>query len=186
MRIVDRLEAVLFVADSPLDLNTLARAVDASEGQAEQALEVLQHRYSERGALQLVQIAGGYQISTKPEFAELVGSFLKPQRSRLSKSLLEVLAIVAYRQPVTISEIDSLRGVQSDYALRGLLDRRLIREVGRKPGPGRPMLYGTSKQFLHHFRLNDLSDLPDLGPDLYKVASTGERSLFESGESSVH
>jgi segregation and condensation protein B len=91
------------------------------------------------------------------------------------------LAIVAYRQPITSAEIEQVRGVQSDYAIRSLLDRRLIQERGRKATPGRPMIYGTSQQFLHHFHLNDLSELPQLesGPAVLS-ASTGERSLFES------
>lgn len=187
MRIVDVLEALLFVADSPTTLAQLAGAADATEGQAEQALEVLQHRYQERGALQLVKLAGGYQIATKPEFAETVAAFVKPQRHRLSRSLLEVLAIVAYRQPITLAEIEAVRGVQSDYALRGLLDRRLLRELGRKRVPGRPYLYGTSKEFLHHFQLNDLSELPALeaGP-LLERPGTGEPSLFESEPHRVH
>lgn len=187
MKIVEQAEAILFVADAPVSLNQLARSLDATEGQVEQALEVLQHRYEERGALQLVKLAGGYQMGTKPEFAELVGSFLKPQRSKLSRSLMEVLAIVAYRQPITMAEIETIRGVQSDYSVRGLLDRRLIQEVGRRTTPGRPVLYGTGKQFLHHFQLNDLSELPQLEQgQLLEVSTTGERSLFEAEVHRVH
>lgn len=187
MTIVDQIEAVLFVADSPLSTQSLARAVDGTEGQVDQALEVLQQRYGERGALQIVQLAGGFQLSTKPLHAELIGAFLKPQRSKLSRSLLEVLAIVAYKQPVTMAEVEGIRGVQSDYAIRGLLDRRLVREVGRKPTPGRPILLGTTKQFLHQFHLNDLSELPAIDDSmLVRAASTGERSLFEPETHEVH
>jgi segregation and condensation protein B len=101
-------------------------------------------------------------LSTRPEFADVIANFLKPQKQKLSRSLLEVLAIVAYRQPITLGEIESVRGVQSDYGLRQLLERRLIHEVGRKQTPGRPVLYGTTQEFLHKFNMADLSQLPPL------------------------
>lgn len=164
MQIVDAVEAILFVADAPVSLNGLAQAIQATEGQVEQALDVLRDRLEKQGATQLIQIAGGYQICTKPEHAELIANFLKPQRQKLSRSLMEVLAIVAYRQPLTMAEIDEIRGVQSDYSLKSLLERRLIHEVGRRKSPGRPMLYGTTQQFLHQFKLNTLKELPDLAP----------------------
>jgi len=131
-------------------------------GQIEQALEVLSERLGQQGPLHLVKLAGGYQIATKPEFGQAIANFLKPQRQRLSRSLMEVLAIVAYKQPLTMAEIDQIRGVQSDYSVKALLERRLIQEVGRRHAPGRPMLFGTSQQFLHQFKLNDLSQLPAL------------------------
>lgn len=185
MNIVESLEAILFVSDSPVSLNTLARTLDVTEGQIEAALEVLQQRLSERSALQVIQIAGGYQLSTRADFAHLIGAFLKPSRQRLSRSLMEVLAIVAYRQPITAAEIEVIRGVSSDYAIRALADRRLIHEMGRMQAPGRPTLYGTTKQFLHQFRLNDLSELPALdSAGLVRIASTGEASLFDSLEPS--
>lgn len=165
MNIVEAVEAVLFVADSPVPLNVLARSIQATEGQTEQALEVLQERLSKQGALQVIKIAGGYQMCTLPAFAGIVADFLKPQRSKLSRSLMEVLAIVAYRQPLTLAEIDQVRGVHSDYAVKSLLERRLVREMGRRKAPGRPMLFGTTQQFLHQFNLNSLADLPPLAPD---------------------
>lgn len=157
---VEALEAVLFVANGPQSLSTLARAVGLTEGQTEQALDVLEARLSERGALSLVRIAGGFQLSTKPEFSDLVSSFLKPQRQKLRRGLLEVLAIVAYRQPVTLAEIERVRGVQSDHAVRSLVDRGFLRECGRKALPGRPYLYATTQEFLHQFGLRSLEDLP--------------------------
>jgi len=125
-------------------------------------MEILEARLEEQGSLRLAKLAGGYQLCTKPEYANLIAAFLKPQRQRLSKSLLEVLAIVAYRQPITMGEIEQVRGVQSDYSVRVLMERRLIRDVGRKKVPGRPVLYGTTQEFLHQFKLNDLKELPDL------------------------
>lgn len=157
---LDTLEALLFVANAPVPLAELASAAGLTEGQTEQALEIIAERYQAKGALQLLKIAGGYQLSTKPDFAERIANFLKPQRQRLGRSLMEVLAIVAYKQPITQAEIDQVRGVQSDYGVRSLLERRLIAEVGRKQTAGRPFLYGTTQQFLHQFNLNDLSELP--------------------------
>jgi segregation and condensation protein B len=156
----DSVFALLFVADSPTPAATLATASGLSEGQVEQAIEVLRERLDREGPLQLVRLAGGYQLSTRPEYAEMILGFLKPQRQRLGRSLMEVLAIVAYRQPLTVAEIDEVRGVQSDHSVRALLERRLIHEVGRRQSPGRPILYGTTQQFLHQFKMDDLSELP--------------------------
>lgn len=165
MTLVDQLEALLFVSEAPAKLNDLARTLQVTEGQAEQGLEVLSERLDSAGALKLVKIAGGYQLATKAEFAELVGAYMKPQKQRLSRSIMEVLAIVAYKQPITSGEIEVIRGVQSDYGLRNLLERNLVCEVGRKAAPGRPILYGTTQQFLHQFNLDGLTQLPQLEVD---------------------
>lgn len=164
--VVDSVEALLFVADSPAVPTAIAQALGLTEGQIEQALELLDERLSRSGSIQLVKLAGGYQLSTKPEYAEAIAAFLKPQRQKLSRSLMEVLAIVAYKQPITIAEVDAIRGVQSDYGVRSLLERRLIQEVGRKPVPGRPVLLGTTQQFLHQFNMSDLDQLPPLEEEL--------------------
>ena len=166
MQIVDQLEALLFATAAPVKAAELAPALEATEGQVEQALEILKERLERGGALQLIQIAGGYQLCTKPEFAESIARFLKPQKHRLGRSLLEVLAVIAYKQPITQAEIDAVRGVQSDYGVHALLERGLVHEVGRKETPGRPYLYGTTQEFLHQFNLNDLSDLPPLSAGL--------------------
>ncbi len=164
-KIIDQIEALLFVADQPATTAALAQALQVTEGQIEQAIEVLEARLEERGSLRVVKLAGGYQLCTKPDHAAVIATFLKPQRQRLSKSLLEVLAIIAYRQPITMAEIEQVRGVQSDYSVRALMERRLIQDVGRKKVPGRPVLYGTSQEFLHQFKLNDLKELPQIDPD---------------------
>jgi len=162
LNVVDSVEALLFVAEAPAGVDQLALALGLTEGQIAQALEVLEARLEERGSLCVVKLAGGYQLSTKPEYAEEVGRFLKPQSGKLSKSLMEVLAIVAYRQPITLAEMEQVRGVQSDYSVRALVERRLLTEVGRKHTPGRPVLYGTTDEFLHQFKLNSLKELPPL------------------------
>ncbi|HMS54066.1 MAG TPA: SMC-Scp complex subunit ScpB [Fimbriimonadaceae bacterium] len=159
---VDALEALLFVSDSPQPLASLARAMDLTEGQTEQALELLEERMNERGSLTLMKIAGGYQLATKPFFSDLIANFLRPQRQKLRRNLLEVLAVVAYRQPVTVGDIEKVRGVQSDHVVRTLVERRLLRECGRKKAPGRPFLYATTQEFLHQFGLKSLDDLPPI------------------------
>jgi segregation and condensation protein B len=179
MSLPDQLEALLFVADQPAPVRTLAVALQVTEGQVEQALEILEARLEERGSLRLVKLAGGYQLATKPEFGNLIATFLKPQRQRLSKSLLEVLAIVAYKQPITMAEIESVRGVQSDYSVRALVERRLLQDVGRKSVPGRPVLYGTTQDFLHQFKLNSLEDLPELDSSQGDVAEVVAKTLFD-------
>lgn len=174
MTLTDQLEALLFVSEAPARLAELARAIGVTEGQVEQGLEVLAERLEERSALKLVKIAGGYQLATKAEFSELVGLYLKPQKQKLSRSVMEVLAIVAYKQPITTAEIEVIRGVQSDYGVRVLQERNLICEIGRKQTPGRPVLYGTTAQFLHQFNLDTLNQLPHLEVDALPMPEISE------------
>ena len=155
------LECVLFIATEPVPIKMLGEVLQANEEQVQSALCVLEERLQASG-LQLVQVAGGYQLCTRPEFAEVVARYLQPQPSKLSRAALETVAIIAYRQPITLPEIEAIRGVQSDGVIRTLLQRGLIQEMGRKGTAGRPMLYGTTPQFLHYFGLNSLEDLPDL------------------------
>lgn len=160
--LVGRIEAMLFVAEAPVSLPLLAQLLGVPEGTVEEGIALLNARLADQSAVMVLRIAGGYQLSTRPEYAELVERFLKPQHQRISRSLLEVLAIVAYRQPVTQAEVETVRGVQSDYGLRTLVERGLIKEVGRRESPGRPILYGTTQQFLHQFNLDNLAELPDV------------------------
>jgi segregation and condensation protein B len=128
------------------------------------AIQSLIEDYGERsGGLQLREIAGGWQISTRPEHHEYVRAYLKSKPSaKLSLASLETLAVIAYKQPVTVPEILEIRGVQSPSAIKTLLDKRLIVAKGRKETVGRPMMYGTSKEFLIQFGLKDLSELPSI------------------------
>ena len=151
------------MADSPATPEELAQALGIPVYEVEEGLEKLGGRLTHTSALQLVRIAGGYQICTKSDYAEVIARFLQPQPHRLSRSLMEVLAVVAYRQPITGAEVAAVRGVDSDYGLRQLVEKRLICEVGRKSAPGRPVLYGTTQQFLHTFNLQSLHDLPAVG-----------------------
>src|SRR5206468_7995967 len=112
-------------------------------------------------AFRIVKVAGGYQFSTLPKFAYWLGRMVKERSKRkLSQAALESLAVIAYKQPVTKPEIEAIRGVNADYVLRSLMERNLVTIIGRAATPGRPLLYGTTREFLKHFGLNDLSELP--------------------------
>jgi segregation and condensation protein B len=156
---------LIYVSEEPITLKQLAAIL---EGEAtddiQAAVEQLSAEFNSRGGgLELRQLAGGYRLTTRPELSEYVRRYLKSQPSaRLSLAALETLAVIAYKQPITIPEILEIRGVTSTSAIKTLLDRRLIVARGHKPVVGRPMLYGTSKEFLIHFGLNDLSELPNL------------------------
>ncbi len=155
-------ESLLFAADKPLTVLQLRhltgeRKLDAIQG----ALDALIEDYRERGVV-LGELAGGYQFRTHPTSAEYVQRLIAGRPVRLSRAQLETLAIIAYRQPVTRPEIDEIRGVDCGGTLKLLLDRSLIRVLGKKEEPGRPLLYGTSKEFLEFFNLRDLRDLPTL------------------------
>jgi len=155
------LEAVLFMAAEPLPEDELAEILGVTPSEFAALAQQLAGDYANRG-LQLTRIAGGYQVSTRPEYGSFVAKLHKPERFRLSRAALETLAIVAYKQPATRPEIDAIRGVNSDSALDTLLQYELVCEVGRKDAPGRPLLYRTTEQFLGHFGLNSLEDLPVL------------------------
>ncbi len=168
-QLMNAVEAILFASPGPATVGQLAEAVQASPNQVEVALAGLQREYAERG-LRLQSDRGQAQLTTAPEFAEPVQRFLQlDSRTRLSRAALEVLAIISYRQPVTRPEIDAIRGVNSDTALRTLLRHGMIEETGRSPGPGRPILYATGTEFLQHFGLSSLEELPEL--DFEQLAS---------------
>ncbi len=164
--IVDTLLAILFAVPKPVAIESIAETLGLSHAAVRGGLEKLRGQLELAGPLQVVEIQEGFQLSTKPDFAPILAQILRPEPQKLSRSMMETLAIVAYKQPVTSSEIEAIRGVQSDYSLKALIDRGLIEDVGRKQTPGRPILYGTSAVFLHHFNLKAISDLPKLGLDL--------------------
>ncbi|MDH7601085.1 MAG: SMC-Scp complex subunit ScpB [Armatimonadota bacterium] len=156
------IECMLFVSTEPLNVNQLADALQVEPEKVEDALSALERRLDATSGLQLMRIAGGYQLCTRPEYADYCSAILQPARKKLSKAALETLAIIAYRQPCTQPEIEAVRGVSVDGVIKTLLDRCLIKEAGRKQAPGRPILYATTPEFLQYFGLNDLSELPDI------------------------
>ena len=162
--IVSIVEVLIFVADEPITVKLLSEVLGEDKETVEAAVEELRGEYEQReGGLQLREIAGGWQISTRTEFHDEVRKFLKTRPSaKLSLAALETLAVVAYKQPATIPEILEIRGVQSASAIKTLLDKKLIVAKGRKETVGRPMQYGTSKDFLIQFGLKDMSELPSI------------------------
>lgn len=159
------LEALLFVTAEPIPVTRFLALLGAVTKQdVDQALESLAQDYEQEGrGLQLAEVAGGYRIVTKAEFAPWLKRLEKAKApSKLSRSALESLAIIAYKQPIVRAEVEQIRGVETSGVIRTLLERKLVRIVGRKEEPGRPIMYGTTKFFLEHFGLRDLSQLPPL------------------------
>lgn len=172
--LVALVEALIFVSEEPIGTKLLADILGEEKGAIQAAVEQLSAEYVERSSgLQIREIAGGYQIATRPEFHEEIRAFLKTRPSaKLSLASLETLAVIAYKQPVTVPEILDIRGVQSATSIKTLLDKRLIVAKGRKEAVGRPMQYGTSKEFLIQFGLKDLSELPSI-EDFEDLVSSG-------------
>jgi segregation and condensation protein B len=157
-----KIEAMLFVAAEPVTTAQLATALDVSPSVVERGLNELESSLATRG-LRLQRHAGRFQLTTAPQLSELIERFLGLEATtHLSRAALETLAIIAYQQPVTRPQIDSIRGVNSDSMMKSLLSKGLILESGRADGPGRPILYSTTPEFLQHFGLNSILEMPPL------------------------
>lgn len=156
------IEGILFVSPTPVSARRLQGILDGlSLSEIKSYLQKLQNAYEQRGgALEVKEVAGGFQIYTRPELSPWIRRFTSKKPVRLSRPSLETLAIVAYNQPISRAEIEAIRGVDSQKAIRSLLEKGMIRVVGRKEVAGRPLLYGTTRRFLEHFGLKDLSSLP--------------------------
>ena len=173
-----RLEALLFVAPGAVSYSQLAAALEISTREVEAGLAELEAFYAGRG-LRVQRHAGRVQLTSSPEMAPLVERFLGLEAtSRLSRAALEALAIVAYQQPVTRPQVDAIRGVNSDGVLKGLLYKGLVEEIGRAESPGRPILYSTTPDFLQHFGLNSLEELPPLSQEA--VEGPAEEGIDEA------
>jgi segregation and condensation protein B len=160
--IADIIESLLFVSDEPLSLDKLKSILETVESkEIKSSLQVLADRYESRGGgFSLYEVAGGWQLRSRPEYNPWIKRLLQPSPQRLSKPALETLAIVAYNQPIIRADIEHIRGVDCGGVLRQLMERKLIRVLGRKEIPGRPLIYATTKLFLETFGLKDLRDLP--------------------------
>jgi segregation and condensation protein B len=158
------IEALIFVSEEPLSVKTMAEVLREDRAVVEAAVADLAKEFNGRnGGLQLREVAGGWQFATRPEYHEHVRAYLKSRPSaKLSIASLETLAVIAYKQPVTVPEILEIRGVQSPSSIKTLLDKKLIVAKGRKETVGRPMMYGTSRDFLLQFGLKDLTELPSM------------------------
>ena len=150
------LEALLFVACEPLSVSDLAKLLAVQKDAIQEALDGLQREYAQRG------FAGGYQFMTPEEFAPLVEKLYRPKYQQLSAAAMETLAIIAYKQPITRAEVSAIRAVDCDGVINTLLEKKLIREVGRVNSAGRAILYGTGEEFLSFFGIDSLDDLPEL------------------------
>jgi segregation and condensation protein B len=161
-RAVQVLEALFFAAEKPLDVPTLLEATQFSQELLQAGMAELQKRYAPGGGVVLADLGGRWQLRTEAQVGAYVRRMLQVKPMRLTRAALETLAIIAYRQPITRPEIEDLRAVDSGAVTKALLERKLIRILGKKDEPGRPLLYGTSKEFLELFNLRDLTQLPTL------------------------
>ena len=157
-------EAILFVTGNAVEKKDICRAMEISEAELEETLDALESGYDfERRGLRLLRFGAHVQLATRPDYAPYVEKLLQPvQKQSLSQAVMETLAVIAYRQPVTKAEIEQIRGVKCDYSVQSLVAKGLIEEVGRKEALGRPILYGTTDAFLRHFCLTSLSELPEI------------------------
>ncbi|MDZ5252748.1 SMC-Scp complex subunit ScpB [Clostridium sp. LIBA-8841] len=159
------IESLLFVSGEPLALKDICRIVEEDFKYVEDLMRELMNIYNGDGArgIKLISLNGTYQLVTKTKNSEHVQKLLKKNvRQSLSQASLESLAIICYKQPITRVEIDEIRGVKSESAIQRLVEKNLVEETGRLEVPGRPILYGTTDEFLRHFALNDLGDLPSI------------------------
>ena len=167
-RLAQHIESLIFSTDQPVTLKEIKSCLEEvfeaqfTEEELLEAIGQLKERYEQDGyAFSINEIAEGYQFLTKPAFHNTVGTYLRQTtRKRLSRAALETLSIIAYKQPVTKTEMERIRGVSCDYSIQKLLEKELVAIVGRDEGPGRPLLYGTSDKFMDYFGLKSLRDLP--------------------------
>jgi segregation and condensation protein B len=182
--LLQALEALLFVSDEPVPAVTIAQSLGVERREADELCDELARSYEERSAgLVLRNVAGGWRLTTHPDTAPVVEAYvLSSRHARLTKAALETLSIIAYKQPVTRHQISGIRGVNSDGVLRALQDRGLVAEVGREETPGRPVLYGTTPEFLERLGLPSLSSLPSLAPLLGQAAAGSDAPADAAGE----
>ena len=175
------IESLLFVAEDPLTIDSIKKVLDSTDSNAiRNVLNELSIEYEARkGGFFLREVAGGYQIRTRPEYSQWIRRLLRPNPFRLSNAALETLAIVAYKQPVIRSDIEHIRGVDCGGILRMLLERKLVRVIGRKEIPGRPIIYATTKKFLELFELKDLNDLPS-PKEIEELGNSSSESLAQT------
>ena len=176
------IESLLFVAEEPLSVQQLKAILETDDADAiRSALQELADEYDRRGGgFEIQEVAGGFQFRTRSEYSEWVKKFLKPSPAKLSRAALETLAIIAYKQPIIRADVEHIRGVDCGGVLRMLLEKKLVRVLGRKDIPGRPMIYGTTRQFLEVFNLKDLRDLPS--PKEIESLGTEVDNLFSTSD----
>lgn len=172
--IINQVEALIFTSEQSItinDIQTCLNAVNGTETDKEligEAIKAIKSRYEQDiYSFELVEIGGGYQFLTKPQYRDTISKMLQQKsKKRLSTAAMETLAIIAYKQPITKAEVENIRGVNSDYSVQKLLEKDLIEISGKSEGPGKPVLYSTSKTFMDYFGINSPRDLPQL-KDIY-------------------
>jgi len=179
-------EAILFVTGNAVEKKEICRAMELTEGELEETLDALESGYDfDRRGLRLLRFGAHVQLATRPDYAPYVEKLLQPvQKQSLSQAVMETLAVIAYRQPVTKAEIEQVRGVKCDYSVQSLMTKGLIEEVGRKEALGRPILYGTTDAFLRHFCISSLSDLPEI--DFSRLAAKLEADKSDAEMPAAH
>ena len=174
-------EAILFVTGNAVEKKEICRALDLTDKELEETLDALESGYDfDRRGLRLLRFGAHVQLATRPDYAPYVEKLLQPvQKQSLSQAVMETLAVIAYRQPVTKAEIEQIRGVKCDYSVQSLTAKGLIEEVGRKETLGRPILYGTTDAFLRHFCISSVAELPeiDFSALAAKLSSAGENQM---------
>lgn len=186
-RLSQYIESLIFVSDRPITFalikQSIEKYVDAKVDSAdiEKAIDSLVEKFQDENfAVEIIEINNGYKFMTKGAYHGVVGSYIKLQSSkRLSTAALETLAIIAYQQPVTKSEMEKIRGVSCDYSVQKLLEKELVDIAGRSEGPGRPLLYATSDRFMEYFGLRDISDMPKLKDIKTADSEIGEQAPLE-------
>lgn len=169
------IEAILFVTGEPVSQKEICECFKVTYFQLEEAAEILKQKYSGDSGILFLSYGDSLQLSSNPACKEQVEAMLNPvQRKSLSQASLEVLSIIAYKQPITRGEIEEIRGVKCDYSVMWLLQKGLIQELGRKETLGRPVLFGTTDLFLRHFGLESINDLPERGPELEALVEPEE------------
>ena len=177
-------EAILFVTGNAVEKKEICRALELTEAELDETLDALESGYDfDRRGLRLLRFGAHVQLATRPDYAPYVEKLLQPvQKQSLSQAVMETLAVIAYKQPVTKAEIEQIRGVKCDYSVQSLSAKGLIEEVGRKETLGRPILYGTTDTFLRHFCISSVSELPQIDFSALAAKLGGENTPTDSGE----
>lgn len=180
-----KLEVLLFMGRGPLQVKELAEFINCTPEEVQIALDELVQKYkSTEFGLQVINVSNGYQFATKPQFSKTLELYINaPQEITLSLAAMETLTIIAYRQPISRAEIEAIRGINSDWIVKSLMDKTLVEEKGRSETIGRPMLYGTSEMFLKHFGLKDLTELP---PEPLQKMQNNKEAIVEKLEKFSH
>lgn len=178
-KLTNTIEAILFASGKGVPIAEIAEKLDVTEGEVKKSLKELKERYGEDGGIVLLEFNKKAQLGSNPKYKDGVAAVLNPIREKeLTRTILETVAIIAYKQPVTRTEIELLRGVNSDYAVNALLELKLIYPCGRKDAVGHPVLFATTDEFLKRFKLHSLADLPDYDTLMAAITRTEEHDSY--------